>query len=178
VGPDDARLREVFDIVEHHVEGRWGVPVRITDVPNPFTGDLDGAEIQVDYDLAIDEAVFILAHLFGHTVQWNVSAEARELGMLRPGPWSDAELARLHEYEREACEYSVQLFHDARVLDLDAWLSDFAACDWAYLEHFYRTGEKLAFRSFWRDGQPLLAARAIPMFSPVVWRSRASGIVV
>jgi hypothetical protein len=64
-------LRTVFNRLERFVEDRWQVPVHIQDVPNPFTGDLDGEQIMVDYDLDIEDAVFILIHLFGHTVQWN-----------------------------------------------------------------------------------------------------------
>ena len=36
---DHARLREVFNTVEPLIEQRWGIPVKISDVPNPFTGD-------------------------------------------------------------------------------------------------------------------------------------------
>lgn len=176
--PSDARLRQVFDVVEPYLERRWGIPVFIKDVPSPFTGDLDGAEIHVDHDLEIDEAVFILAHLFGHTVQWNVAPASRAIGLERPGSVSDAELACVRDYEHEACRYSLQLFHDVGVHDLDGWLSDFAACDLAYLEHFYRTGEKRPFRSFWRDDQPQLPPLAIPDFQPARWVSRWQGTVV
>ena len=176
--PSEARFRQVFDRVEPYVERRWDVPVRIRDVPNPFTGDLDGAEIHIDHDLLAEDAVFNLVHLFGHTVQWNVNARAREIGSVvhvRPG---EALLAELARYEEEACRYSLQLFHDAGVPDLDQWLADFAACDGAYLTHFYRTGEKRPFRGFWRDGMPRLTPLPIPEFTPVRWISRLEGIVV
>lgn len=62
--------------------------------------------------------------------------------------------------------------------DLDQWLSDFATCDLHYLMHFYRTGKKEEFRSFWCDGVPLLEALPIPAFQPTRWLSRADGIVV
>jgi hypothetical protein len=176
--PTDSRLREVFDTVESLVERRYGIPVRIRDVPNPFTGDLDGAEIHVDYDVDLANAVFILAHLFGHTVQWNLSEAAREIGSRVAENPTEEELRRLHDYEVEACRYSLQLFHEAGIHDLDQWISDFAACDFAYLEHFYRTGEKAPFESFWRDGQPRLAPLAIPDFTPARWVSRWGGTVV
>ena len=177
--PDDARLRVVFDRVERLVEDRWGIPVTIADVPNPFTGDLDGLHIHVDHDLDVEDAVFILIHLFGHTVQWNVSAEARAIGMRRPDEtWTEPQLAELAAYEREACRYSLQLLHDADVHDLDQWVSDFAACDVAYLMHFYRTGEKKAFRDFWRDGAELQTPLPIPDFQPARWISRFDGTVV
>lgn len=176
--PSDERLKEVFDRLERRIEDRWQIPVIIKDVPSPFTGDLDGAEIHVDHDNDLEDAVFIVAHLFGHTVQWNASPDARAIGTVTRAVWSDDDLARLEAYEREACRYSLQLFHDCGVRDLDQWLSDFAACDFAYLEHFYRTGEKRPFRSFWHDGAPLLAALAIPEFAPTRWWSRWSGVVV
>jgi hypothetical protein len=176
--PGDARLRQVFDTVEPLIERRWGIPVVIRDVPHPFTGDLDGAEIHVDHDLEIDEALFVVAHLFGHTVQWNTAPETRDIGRVRPGAVTDAELAAVRRYELDACRYSLQLFHEAGVRDLDGWLADFATCDLAYLEHYYRTGEKRPFRSFWRDDQPRLEPLGIPAFHPSRWMSRWEGTVV
>jgi hypothetical protein len=176
--PADDRMREVFNRLEKHIEDKYGVPVRIRDVPNPFTGDLDGAEIHVDYAEDIESALFIIAHLFGHTVQWNTSEAARELGYrLYPNP-SDELLKRLGEYELEACRYSMSLFHEAGVHDFDQWLSDYSACDYAYLVDFYQTQVKKPFKSFWRDGAPLLAPKAIPDFQPTKWVARVSGIVV
>lgn len=176
--PTPERFAEIFNQVEPYVERRFGIPVVLTEVPPPFTGDLDGAEIHVEFEQDAESCLFLLAHLFGHTVQWNLSPRAREIGgkiQLHPPEPLMRELAA---YEREACCYSLQLLHDAGVRDIDQWLSDFAACDFAYLEHFYRTGEKLAFRSFWRDGRPLLDPKPIPDFRPQRWVSRWGGIVV
>jgi hypothetical protein len=53
-----------------------------------------------------------------------------------------------------------------------------AACDFAYLRHFYATGETRAFRSFWLEGRPLLTPLAIPEFHAARWLSRWEGIVV
>jgi hypothetical protein len=175
---EGARLRAVFDRVEPLIEKRWGIPVRITDVPNPFTGDLDGEAILVDHDLDIEDAVFILIHLFGHTVQWNVSERAREIGFARRDTWTEEQLREVADYEHQACCYSLQLLHEAGVRDLDQWVSDFAACDTAYLMHFYKTGEKRPFRSFWRENAPLLEPLPIPPFRPTRWISRYDGTVV
>jgi len=171
-------LRAVFDRVSRVVHERWGIPVRVQDVPNPFTGDLDGEQIMVDYDLDIEDAVFILIHLFGHTVQWNVSAERREVAFAAPATWTDDQLQAAMDYEAEACRYSLQLVHEAGFHDLDQWIADFAACDARYLLHFYKTGEKRPFRSFWIDGAPVLAPLAIPEFRPTRWLSRYQGTVV
>lgn len=180
-GLDPKRVRQVFDSCERLIEKRWGIPVSINDVPSPFTGDLDGAKIHVDYDLEIEDALFILLHLFGHTVQWNVSPEAREIAFFKPAAgeaWPPEKLVAVAAYEGQACQYSLQLLHDAGVHDLDQWVADFAACDVAYLMHFYRTGEKRPFREFWRDGAPVLPPAAIPDFHPTAWLSRSDGTVV
>jgi hypothetical protein len=178
VTPDPAYLRTVFNRLERLIEDRWEVPVHIQDVPNPFTGDLDGAQIMVDYDLEIEDALFILIHLFGHTVQWNVSAERRAFAFVQPTTWTDDQLRAVGEYEAEACRYSLALLHEAGVHDLDQWMSSFAACDSRYLMHFYKTGEKQAFRSFWQDDAPILRPLAIPEFRPTRWLSRQQGTVV
>jgi hypothetical protein len=176
---DPARLRAVFDRVEKMIEDRWQIPVSVTDVPNPFTGDLDGRQIQVEFDLEVEDSLFILVHLFGHTVQWNVCEKSREIAFRKPGDvWSEEALREVADYESEACRYSLQLLHDAGVHDLDQWVADFAACDTAYLMHFYRTGEKRPFREFWKDGSPILEALAIPEFHPTQWLSRYDGTVV
>jgi hypothetical protein len=172
------RFREVFNVVEKYLEDRYELPVVITDVPHPFTGDLDGAEIRVDYDLSAEESVFILAHLFGHTVQWNLSAADREIGRKVETNLPESRLAEIERYERAACGYSLQLLHEVGVLDLDQWFSDFATCDLRYLMHFYRTGVKEEFRSFWCDHAPLIEPLRIPAFQPTRWVSRADGIVV
>jgi hypothetical protein len=171
------RFHEVFDLVEAHIERRYGLPVVITDVPNPFTGDLDGATILVDYDLDAENALFILVHLFGHTVQWNTSDAERALGLLDVKDPSEELLASLAHYEETAARYSLQLFHETGVRDLDQWLADFARCDVAYLMHFYRTREKRTFKEFWKDGTPLLTPLPIPPFRPMKWVTRSGTVV-
>ena len=173
----EERFREVFNRLERVIEERYGLPVVITDVPDPFTGDLDGEKILVDYDLDAEEALFILVHLFGHTVQWNVSPEDRALGLLEVKAPTEELLASLERYERDAACYSLQLFHEAGVHDLDQWLADFAACDIAYLLHFYRTGSKREFRSFWVPNARALTPIAIPSFTPTRWVSRAGTVI-
>src|SRR5690606_27670702 len=106
------------------------------------------------------------------------SARAREIGMARPARWTEEQLRELGDYEHQACRYSLQLLHDAGIRDLDQWLSDFAACDRAYLMHLYRTGEKRPFRSFWRADAPLVTPLSIPDFRPTRWISRYDGTVL
>lgn len=172
----------IFNQIERHIEGRYGIPVMISDVLDPNTGDLDGACIKVDYDQELDAALFVLIHLFGHTVQWNNSDEYRQLGLdSQPGK-SEEELARVFVYERDATRYSLQLLHDIGVHSLDRWVTEWWYADWRYLEHFYRTGEKLDFRSLLVPDQSpedpeykeTLTPLPIPHFVPQRWISRWS----
>ena len=172
---------EVFDLARAPDRGRWGIPVRITDVPNPFTGDLDGAEqIHVDHEHDIEDAVFILIHLFGHTVQWNVSESARDDRVGAPrhldrGPAARGRRVRAPGACATACSCSTT---PASTISIK-WVSGFTPCDTAYLMHLYRTrGEKRPLRSFWRDDAPLLKPLAIPAFTATQWISRYEGTVV
>jgi hypothetical protein len=174
---EEHQFRGAFNRVERYIEQQYKLPVVITDVPDPFTGDLDGATILVDYDLDPENALFILVHLFGHTVQWNVSPTDRALGLLEVHAPSDELLASLARYEQDAARYSLQLFHEAGVRELDQWLADFAACDIAYLMHFYRTGTKGEFRSFWVPNAMPLTPLAIPAFTPTRWVSRSGTVI-
>ncbi len=174
----DERFREVFNLAEAWIERHYDVQVLISDVTDPFTGDLDGLQIAVDYDQSCEDALFIIVHLFGHTVQWNTDPRAREIGTVAAVSTDEAQLDAIRDYERTACRYSLQLLRELGVYDLDQWMSDFAACDWAYLLNFYKTGEKRPFRGFWREGMPLIEPLAIPEFRPERWRSRADGVVI
>lgn len=164
--------------VEDHITRVYGVGVITRDVPDPLTGDLDGADIHIDYELAPHERLFLLAHLFGHTVQWNLDPSAFALGQPRPVPVDPAMLPALLEYEREAAGYSLAMLHNAGLGDLDQWLADYSACDLAYLAHFYTTGEKRGFHSFWRCDTPLIAPKPVPAFTPRRLTFRADGIVI
>ena len=177
--PSDDRLREVFNTLEPYIEDRYQIPVIIKDVPDPFSGDLDGSEIHVDYAEEIESAVFVIAHLFGHTVQWNTCKESREIGYTIKTDPTEEWLEKLVNYERDACRYSIQLFHDAGIHDLNQWLYDYSACDLRYLLHFYRSGgEKRPFKSFWQKGSDPMDPLPIPEFHPKRWTSRWQGIVV
>jgi hypothetical protein len=176
--PTPERFRQVFDLLESHIEKRYGIPVVLADVADPFTGDLDGAEIKVDWENEPEDALFILVHLFGHTVQWNVDPAARELGSAVEANPTAEKIDALEKYEVEAARYSLQLLHEAGVHDLDGWLADFSSCDFAYLKNFYQKGEKLDFRSFWIKGTQPLEPLPIPPFRPERWKARWDGIVI
>ena len=41
-------FKDAYDRVEREIEGRYGIPVAISDVLDPNTGDFDGMKIDVD----------------------------------------------------------------------------------------------------------------------------------
>ncbi len=161
------------------IAGKYQIPVVTRDIPDPLTGDLDGAEIHIDYAVSEELRLFLLLHLLGHTVQWNVHPEALEIGQLLTPPVSDEpRLQAVLEYERQAARYSASVLRESGAVGLDQWLADFSAADCAYLEHYYRTGVKRDFETFRRPGNPILQPLAIPPFTPVRRRFRVDGIVI
>ena len=169
---------EYSERVKAHIEGAYGIRVITRDVPDPLTGDLNGAEIHIDYAVTPEQRLFLLAHLFGHTVQWNVDPDAYELGQPRQPPVKEDALPALMEYEKEAARYALRMIHDVGITDIDQWLSDYTACDMAYLRHYYCTGEKRDFLSFWRADTPLIEAQPFPEFTLIKRSLRSDGVVI
>jgi len=169
---------EYCERVKAHIERAYGIAVITRDVPDPLTGDLNGAEIHVDYAVTPEQRLFLLAHLFGHTVQWNVNPDAYELGQPRVPPVKEEDLPALMEYEKQAARYALRMLHDIGITDADEWLSDYTACDTAYLRHYYCTGEKRDFLTFWRRGTPIIEAQPIPAFTLIKRSLRSDGVVI
>ncbi len=176
--PSERYLRSLLPRVRQRIERHYGVAVSFVAMAPPFTGDLDGAEVRIDADHETGTGFFTLAHLFGHTVQWNTCDRARQIGGNQPGRYSAAELAEVRAYEREASRYGLQLLHETGIADLDQWLADFAAADLAFLTHFYATGERKPAADLWIAGQPLLQPLAIPAFAPRRYKFRWDGVVL
>ena len=148
------------------------------DIPDPLTGDLDGMEIHIDHAVTPDLRLFLLAHLFGHTVQWNLDAHAFDLGIQIAPPVDEALIPKVLVYEKEAARYGLALFHEIGITDADPWFADFSACDQAYLTHFYRTGEKRDSMSFWQEDVVPVEPKPVPSFTPTRRRFRMDGVVI
>jgi hypothetical protein len=164
--------------VQQHVEHFYGIRVVTRDIPDPLTGDLDGAEIHIDRAVTPEQRLFLLGHLFGHTVQWNVNPRTFEIGRQYQPPINENLLPAIIDYEREAATYALGMFHRIGITDIDRWFSNYTACDQAYLLHYYRTGEKREFRTFWLDNAPLIQPMPIPLFTPTRRIFRMDGIVI
>jgi hypothetical protein len=164
--------------IQDHLEHFYGIPVVTRDIPDPLTGDLDGAQIHIDCAVSPEQRLFLLAHLFGHTVQWNMDPRAFEIGRPHTPPVRPDLLPAIIDYEREAARYALSMLRQIAIADLDQWFCDYTACDMAYLLHYYRTGEKRPFQSFWRDGTPPIEPKAVPRFVPAKRVFRLDGIVI
>ncbi|HXY24499.1 MAG TPA: hypothetical protein VEI73_07595 [Candidatus Acidoferrum sp.] len=164
--------------VQRRLEQFYGIRVVSRDIPDPLTGDLDGLEIHIDQAVTEEQRLFLLAHLFGHTVQWNVDPGAFELGKQYRPPVDERLFPKILEYELEAARYGLELCHEAGISGIEQWFSAYTACDQKYLLHFYRTGEKGEFRSFWSDDAPVVQPKPIPPFTPTRRAFRMNGIVI
>lgn len=164
--------------VQEHLESSYRIRVVTRDIPDPLTGDLDGAEIHIDYAVTPEQRLFLLGHLFGHTVQWNVDAALFEIGRRYQPPVSEDLIPAIIAYEGEAASYGLAMFHQIGIMDIDRWFCDYTACDQAYLLQFYRTGEKRDFRTFWRVNALEIEPKPIPAFTPTKRCLRMDGIVI
>ena len=164
--------------VQEHLEQAYYVNVVTREIPDPLIGDLDGLEIHIDPAVSSEQRLFLLAHLFGHTVQWNVNPGAIAVGGLFQPPVNDDLLAKIMEYEQEAASLALTVLHQTGITAADQWLSDYSACDLAYLRHYYQTGEKSGFRTFWRDNTRCVESKPIPPFTPRKLAFRGDGLVI
>jgi hypothetical protein len=164
--------------VQKHLESSYGIRVVTRDIPDPLTGDLDGLEIHIDYAVTSEQRLFLLAHLFGHTVQWNVDPATFEIGRQYRPPVSEELIPDILAYEGEAASYGLTMLHQIDITDIDRWFCEYTACDQAYLLHFYRTGEKRDFRSFHRNDAPQIEPKEIPAFVPTRRSLRMDGILI
>jgi hypothetical protein len=164
--------------VEELLKKAYGIALVTRDIPDPLTGDLDGLEIHIDYAVSPEQRLFLLAHLFGHTVQWNVDPGSFELGRQYKPPVAEELFPAVLAYEQEAARYGLFLLHQAGITTVDDWFSKYSACDQAYLLDFYRTGEKHDFRSFWPKTAAFLDPKPVPSFTPTRRTFRMDGVVI
>jgi hypothetical protein len=161
----DLSLKDAFRRARDKVES-YGVRVYIGDVKDPNTGIFDGSEIGIDYANDLEMSLFVLVHLFGHTVQWNTVAAYRTIDTrVKPGaPPEVIEEARV--YEENASRYGLQLLHEAGVTDRDVWISDWRGSDWKYLSTYYSTGKLPTWAACRSTGHTPIEPMPIPAFTP------------
>jgi hypothetical protein len=144
-----------------------GFKVEYRDLEPPRTGIFDGLQIVIDPDVELEMQCFILLHLFGHSVQWLAPSLAEKLHTLQHTPEKTRFMQVLRDYEYEAARFGLQLLHNAGILDLDAWYSDFVATDWRYVERFYLEDRIPPWNECVVSGAPRIEPAPIP---PLVHR--------
>lgn len=146
-----------------------------------FKGDLDGKRIFIGDHLGVEEKLFNLLHLAGHSIQWNIDKLLRDLGSelyLHP---NDKLLKKLQTYEWQANCYALTILHKAGEFELDKWLSKKYILDMLYLTHFYKTGKKLKRITKLAKAYPFkrdLVITAIPKFTPASGHRTRNGLVI
>ena len=134
-------FRKVFRAVVEHIEAVYSLKVNVGPVTGSYTGQFDGKELWVDLDRDPEEALFILVHLFGHTVQWNIGEKLRILGLANSGV-TESDLPRIYQYERQASQLGLALLEETDEFRLARWLTDRFGADWKFLEHSIAPAKK------------------------------------
>ena len=120
---------------------KYGFALELADLEPPRTGIFDGLRMVIDPDVDFEMQCFVLLHLFGHSVQWVAPSLEAGLDALKHTEDKARFMQVLHDYEFQAGRFGLQLLHEAGVVDLDPWYSDFVATDWRYVERFYETDQ-------------------------------------
>jgi hypothetical protein len=163
----------------------YGVGVEQAVLAKNITGDFNGKKIILRSDIPWEMKLFILLHLFGHTVQFNTSAALRKIGMKRwrPEEINGQSLKTIRAYERAAGRYGLWLLRDCGINYLDQWASDWSNGDLDYLVMLYTTGAKYELtgkflrrykKQYIKFGSPLIKPLRVPKFIPKKWPSRFS----
>ena len=141
-------------------------------------GDLDGLRIYMARGLPIDEAAFLLVHLFGHTAQWHTDPNALEYAGITAATFQESDAKWVAEYERKASRIGLNLIYGCGAPLLRAWLSEFVEADVQYLLALYRKQSAPSHAEFWPAGIEPLDAIPIPVFRAGVISQFVAGRVL
>jgi hypothetical protein len=99
---------------QERIEKFYRVPVTPREFRDAFVGDLNGAEIQIAPRLSAEQRLFLLGHLFGHTVQWNLYSSTFEIGRSYRPPVNEYLLPAIVEYGQRWEDTYSQLWRELR----------------------------------------------------------------
>ena len=171
--------------VQTRLLSQYNIRVVEARLSNDITGDFNGHLILIRSDMTEEMKLFIILHLFGHTVQFSTSGVLMMIGMTKFGPENinDDVLGIVVAYEHEAARYGLQLLHQIGITGMDQWMSDWSNGDLEYLLHLYRSGERyhltlqflLDYKKKWiKPDSRLIEPKSIPSFTQQKWTSRFS----
>jgi len=172
-------------VIINVMQNRYGIRAKQGTLNNRITADFNGLQIITRPDLTWEMKLALLVHLFGHTVQFNTSAELREIGLTRykPRDINKNTLRVIRNYELMASRYGLQLLCLCGLHFLDQWASDWSNGDLDYLVMLYTTGKKYKLngrtlrrykRQYIHYGTKLIKPLPIPDFVPRKWPKRAA----
>ena len=141
-------------------------------------GDLDGARIYMSRELDVDESVFLLCHLFGHTAQWHCDPNALEYAAITATSFTEGDAAWVEEYERKASRIGLALLLSCDAPLLRSWLSEFVEADIRYLLARYRGGIAATHEDFWPAAATPIDPIPIPYFQACVISQFVAGRVL
>lgn len=144
------------------------------EIKDSNTGEFDGVNIWVKDEQSDEQALYVLLHLFGHSVQWNVDEELMKIGIDTTLSRTEEELLKVYDYERQASEMTIKLLESIGITYLNQWISNWFHADWMWLKHLYSTGERVGYLTYWIDDAELLTPCDIPEFTPQLFESRNS----
>lgn len=134
-------------------------------------GAYNGPAILIKKGLSAEHGLFLIAHLFGHCVQWCSGTIEHSDIVEKLADASDfsklpvESIGILKSYESQAAGYSICLLDELFGSGLAQWFSDWAAADWEYFTHISSKMERGGLHNFkLRKGSPVLKSIEIPRF--------------
>ncbi len=112
----------------------------LSDQEQKKTGTFDGLEIVLHNGNEFQLQIFILLHLFGHSVQWVAPSLEHTLQGIQEKDDLNKFLVFLRHYEFEAARFGLQLLHDGGVSEADDWFTEMVDIDWQYVRLYYLSG--------------------------------------
>jgi len=176
---DNYFKKVLLKVIEYSENIGFNVIIK-TDIDEFFKGDLDGLNICIR-QISDEEDLFNILHMVGHSIQWNVSEELRELGNKIYVDPSDELLKTLQHYEWEANCYGYKILLDLGFSDLKPWLESKYVLDMLFLTHFYKTGQKLRLiteSTLKHAYKKPLIGKTIPKLTPISQKNTRNGIVI
>ena len=168
----------ILESVIKHIESRYGLTVEYRTLPPGSSGTFDGCNLYLDPDQSEEAKLYSLCHIFGHCVQWNSSEKDREIGLYYGVVkiYSEDEITIVKAYEQRASQIALYMLNEAGFTDLDLWITNWFCSDFAWLEHLYRTKEKLPYGSTWIEVGESDCIKPVtpPKFTPQAFEIRAA----
>lgn len=155
--------------LSRYIETKYSIKIeeKVTVDNDKYLGGYDGKCIYVKECISEEYKLFLIAHLFGHTVQLGSTDKYNNIESELPiSSKKNKELISLKEYEEEAASYAIFLLNNSLDVDMQQWFSDWSAADWEYFIKIKDLDQKKENNNKLKlvYGKPLIESKAIPDF--------------